>query len=412
MTIKRCGSGWLIDVRVPTEDGRSCRLRRKVFGSRRKAEQWAWDIVNAARVGRLILPAAEADEAERPRQLAFETFAWEWFETYAKPNNKPSEVVGKESTLRVHLIPFFGNLDMRAFTALDVERYKAEKVKVVSPKTVNNHISVLKKMFNSALDWDLLDRNPIARVKKLRETDYEWHFLPREESERFLAALDARWLPLFATLLWTGLRLGEALALRHEDILWAQEKIVVRRSVYQGQFVAPKSGKSREVPMNSRLQAVLEAVPKGQGDLVFATAEGTLLDPANVKRPFFAALKRAGLPRLRIHDLRHSFASQLATAGVPIKVVQELLGHQSMAMTLRYAHLLPETRRDAVEVLVEPGPEAVQAPATEPPVTGSTTRASASEADVWQFLGRKWTVPDLEGRERPLSCGQKINEIN
>ncbi len=412
MTIKRHGSGWLIDVRVPTEDGRSCRLRRKVYGSRRKAEQWAGDIVNAARVGRLILPAAEADMPEGPRPLAFETFAWEWFETYAKPNNKPSEVVGKESTLRVHLIPFFGNLDLREFTARDVERYKVEKIKTLSPKTVNNHLAVLKKLFNSALDWDLLDRNPIARVKKLREAESEWHFLSREDSERFLASLDGRWRPLFATLLWTGLRLGEALALRREDILWDQEKIVVRRSVFRGQFGTPKSGKPREVPMNSRLKAVLKAAAHDRSELVFCTPQGGLLDPANVKRPFFAALKRAGLPRIRIHDLRHSFASQLAIAGVPIKVIQELLGHQSMTMTLRYAHLLPETRRDAVEVLVVPQPPVAAEPVGKPPVTESTPGAPASEADLWALLGRKWTVPGLEGKENPLSRGQEFNEIN
>lgn len=354
MKIWKDGDGWRIDLTVRI-DGRDCRIRRKVFGSRRKAEQWVADIRNAAKAGRLRAPDDPADAGkEVTRSLPFKGFAWEWFETYPKAaGNKPSEVTGKEGTLRNHLIPFFDNQDMRTFTIMEVDRYKAAKIdEGLNPKTVNNHIVVLKKIFNSAVDWGHMDRNPIAKAKKFKEEEYQNGWLNREESEAFLKMCDERWYPFFATLLWTGMRLGEALALRWEDIIWRSETIRVRRSVYQGQFGTPKSGKGRDIPMNSRLIEVLKSLRHLKGELVFSTADGKLLDPANVKRPFAAALKKAGLPQIRIHDLRHSFASQLVQRGVQLKAVQELLGHADIKMTMRYAHLAPSDRRNAVETLV------------------------------------------------------------
>lgn len=400
MTIQRHGSGWLIDIRVRTPDGRVSRLRRKVFGSRRKAVQWAEEIANAAKLGRLVRPAAPDEEG--PRQLPFAEFAWEWFETYAVANNKPSEVLGKRIVLRRHLVPFFGNRIMSEFSAQDAERYKAEKLKEISAKTVNNHLIVLKKIFNSAVEWGLLDKNPIARVKKLKTADYEWDFLTRSESEAFLAACEGRWFPFFATLLWTGMRLGEVLALRWDDINWRGGKLVVRRSLFHKQFVTPKSGKPREIPLNSRLTEVLKAHRHERGDLVFSTDDGKPLDPSNVKRPFQAALKKAGLRMIRIHDLRHSFASQLVMEGVPLRVVQELLGHASITMTLRYSHLAPESRREAVEVLVAKKPE------PEKPATAT----AGQDANPWGEMGRKWTVPGFSPSDERPGFGHNVNDFN
>lgn len=346
--------GWRIDLTV-TVNGRKFRIRQKVFGSRRKVEQWVAEIRNEAKAGRLKAPDDPASAGkEVEKTLAFGKFAWEWFQTYPKAaGNKPSEVTEKEGTLRNHLVPFFENKDMRQFTVLDVDRYKAAKIdQGYNPKTVNNHIVVLKKIFNSAVDWGRMDRNPIAKAKKFKEEEYQNRWLNREESEAFLKECDERWYPFFATLLWTGMRLGEALALRWEDIIWCSETIRVRRSVYQGQFGTPKSGKGRDIPMNSRLIEVLKGLRHLKGELVFSTADGKLLDPANVKRPFAVALKKAGLPQIRVHDLRHSFASQLVQRGVQLKAVQELLGHADIKMTLRYSHLAPSDRRNAVETLV------------------------------------------------------------
>lgn len=353
MKIEKDGDGWMIDLSIRRPDGGRYRIRRKVYGSRRDAAKWAAEIKNAGKVGRLIAPEdpMAPPDPEAPKPLPFDTFAWEWFETYVKANNKPSEVKGKEVILRRHLVPFFQNQDLRSIRALDVERFKATKLLDVSAKTVNNMLTCLKKLYSSALEWELIEKNPLARVKKMKTMDYEWDFLTREESDALLAALDEHWRPFFATAIYTGLRLGELLALKWDDLSWRSEKLLVRRSLYRKKFVAPKSGKSREVPMNSKLVALLRSSRHLKGDLVFSSQSGNPLDPSNVKKPFFAALKRAGLRKIRFHDLRHSFASQLVSASVPLKVVQELLGHASITMTLRYAHLAPGVTKSAVEVL-------------------------------------------------------------
>ena len=353
MKLEKDGDGWQLDLSIKRPGGGRSRIRRKVYGSRRDAQTWVNEIRNAAKKGTLVVPDAALEDDTTPKPLPFAETAWEWWNTYAKANNKPSEVKAKEVILRLHLIPFFGNQDIRSLRALDLERFKASKQLDVSPKTVNNMIICLKKLMNSLVEWEMLEKNPFGRVRKLRAMEFEWDFLTREESDALLQASDPRWRPFFAAAVWTGLRLGELLALRWDDINWRNDKLFVRRAIHRGIVGTPKSGKPREVPMNSKLALMLRELKlKSTCELVFASENNTFLDPSNIKRPYSKALRDAGLRSLRFHDLRHSFASQLVSAGVTLKVVQELLGHQSIQMTLRYAHLAPGVTKTAVEALV------------------------------------------------------------
>jgi integrase len=150
------------------------------------------------------------------------------------------------------------------------------------------------------------------------------------------------------------MRLGELLALQWDDINWKAGTIRVRRSLYNGQFVEPKTSRSvRMIGMSNRLAATLLehklAAPYSPFDLVFATPEGTPMDPANLRhRVFSDTFKRSKLRRFRIHDLRHTFASLLINQGENLKYVQAQLGHSSITTTVdRYGHLMPEAHRGA-----------------------------------------------------------------
>lgn len=177
-------------------------------------------------------------------------------------------------------------------------------------------------------------------------------FLTFEEEPRFIAAASDEWRPMVHTALKTGLRLGELLALKWEDVDLVSGKIVVRRTLWRSTEGSPKGGRSREVALGDDAVAVLKAHRHLRGPYVFCDEKGTRLSHRMVSNLVPRICKKAGLAkRLTMHDLRHSFASHLVMRGVTLKAVQELLGHTSIDMTLRYAHLSPDVKRDAVKLL-------------------------------------------------------------
>ena len=121
-----------------------------------------------------------------------------------------------------------------------------------------------------------------------------------------------------------------------------------------GQLGTPKSGHGRVIPMSSALAAALQAHRHLRGKLVFSKEDGSYLHRSRVKHPFWTCIQVAGVPKIRLHDLRHSFASQLVAKGIPLKGVQTLLGHADIRMTMRYAHLSPSETARYVEVLDAP----------------------------------------------------------
>jgi integrase len=149
----------------------------------------------------------------------------------------------------------------------------------------------------------------------------------------------------------TGLRLGELLALRKEDVDLVKGQIVVRQSVTRGIVTTPKSGKPREVDLGDEAITALKDARHLKGPLVFCGANGRMLSDVDCRRPLYDARRKAGLRHIGWHVLRHTFASHLAMRGASMKVVQELLGHATMDMTMRYAHLSPGVRREAVRLL-------------------------------------------------------------
>src|SRR5262245_11206063 len=147
------------------------------------------------------------------------------------------------------------------------------------------------------------------------------------------------------------MRQGEVFALRWQDVDLVAGRITVRQNVVRGVIGTPKSGKPREIPLGDNVLAALKAHRHLRGPLVFCDLDGDMLTDSELKNPLTHACKRAGLRPVGWHMLRHSFASHLAMRGATLRVIQELLGHASITMTMRYAHLAPEIARDAVRLL-------------------------------------------------------------
>ena len=333
--------------------------------------------------------AHEAGRAESPKPTRKErqkmpTLA-EWVDTYAAAvlTHKRSGKATLER-LRLHFTPFMpmrlDDPDMLKHVML----WRDSRLHAgIRPKTINRDISCLSACFGEAVARGIIEDSPLRRLRPLKEeNEIRVRFLSPSEEERLYAALEAReeriregrasanaWReergyatmtdlraapfadfvrPLVILLLNTGLRRGEALRLHWKDIDFERRMLTVTA---QGS----KTGKPRHVPMNSVLVDTLErwASMGTHEGLVFPNPAtgGTL---THFRRSWAGILKAAGIVDFRTHDTRHHFASRLVQAGVPLNTVRELLGHASLQMTMRYAHLAPEHGLAAVELLAMP----------------------------------------------------------
>lgn len=297
----------------------------------------------------------EVENDNTPEELTFTKFAIEFVTSYAKANNKPSEVESKEMILKRHLEPAFGELKLSEVTSRKIEAYKAAKLEVpLKAKTINNHLTVLHKMLDLATEWKLLAELPTIIWLKVPEAEFD--FLDFAEAGRLKVTGAGEWKVMIIVAMKTGLRLGELLALRWDDVDLVAGKLTVRRSVARGKIGTPKNGKTRDVDLSPETIAVLKAHRHLRGELVFCDLDGKLLTKGACKWPLWTACKKAGLRRIGWHVLRHTFASHLVMRGQPLKVVQELLGHATIEMTMRYSHLSPAMKREAVALLDLPAP--------------------------------------------------------
>jgi len=239
-----------------------------------------------------------------------------------------------ESKLRNHVIPRFGDRRLDSITAMDVTLYHGEVRRSHCAATANRHLALLSKLFRLAVDDGLVAENPCERVKQFKEENQRQRFLSTDELRRLLAAMEAESNKVAAAalqlLLLTGMRRQEALEARWEHVDLESGVLFLPRT---------KNGRGRYVPLNDEAKALLAAQPsRGASTWVFPGK-----DPAkplsNVTKPFLRILERAGIAHMRIHDLRHSFASLAVNAGASLYQVQHLLGHSSPAMAQRYSHL-------------------------------------------------------------------------
>ena len=234
----------------------------------------------------------------------------------------------------------FGNRPLGQITRTEIEAWRREKMARCRPATINRDLSRLRRMFSLAVEWELLEESPMAGIRFLRENNARTRYLSLEECQRLIASCMAPHIrAMVSVALHSGMRLGEILNLRWYDLDFSSGFILVRDS---------KNGESRHVPMDATLFALFRAYPHRLGtDLVFSSpAGGHIVD---VRTGFLNSCKRAGLIDLHFHDLRHKFASQFVMSGGDLYILKEILGHKSITMTQRYAHLSPTYKIKAID---------------------------------------------------------------
>jgi integrase len=269
---------------------------------------------------------------------------------------KRTTLMDYESYTRVHLLPAFGAHEVEAITIELIEEFiAAKRHEGKAVKSILNYLGLMHAMFAFAVRRGWCTRNPVALVEKPRGgRNLDIRFLDMQELEALLAATPAdergtTERALYLTAAMTGLRRGELLALRWQDIDWTAGVVRVRRNYTRGQFGTPKSHRSsRAVPLAQRVRDELglhheRSRFQAPADLVFPHPElGVVLDPAKLRKRFQAAARRAGLRPVRFHDLRHTFGTRMAAAGAPLRWIQEWLGHSDYRTTTLYADYAPD----------------------------------------------------------------------
>lgn len=225
-------------------------------------------------------------------------------------------------------------------TADDIEQFKAGLLaENLTPATVNRHLALLKTVFYLAIRNKKAASTPMRGVKLFRENNARVRYLTEEEEFRLFQQLPARYHPIVRIGLLTGLRASNLLGLRWRDVDLEAKVYMVPLS---------KSGEALRLPMHSQVQEILKGLPRNGAD-VFAETDGK--PPRDFTHTFTKAARSAGIQDLHFHDLRHTWASRMAMAGVDLLTIKELGGWKTIQMVQRYAHLSPDHKRQAIERL-------------------------------------------------------------
>lgn len=331
-----------------------------------------WTHTKAERELGKRLELVERDRWRKPERITFDGFARRFLDDYLPGRNlKPSTVsdygsiigIATDGTPARGLCEFFGGKELATIEPSDVDAYISHVTPRLSPKTVGNHLGLLRVMFRVARRWKLVVVNPVIDAERPRVEQAEMQVLSeaeiarlvtayRELQEEHREATEAEWWPLTRRLvevaLGTAMRRGELLALRWRDLEMLDNRVHVRESYVRGEFVSPKSRASRRtLTVGPRTAAAFDeqfraSRYRDDDSLVFChPILGTPLDPSKLSREFMRpALKRAKItkPFRPWHDLRHTALTHEAAAGNPAVYVQLKAGHSQGSITERYIH--------------------------------------------------------------------------
>ncbi len=278
--------------------------------------------------------------------------------------NRALEIRGRKKShrltvaadLRNHIVPFFEGNDLAKIKPEDVERYIAVKTRTLAVKTIRNHLNTMHSVFEIGLRRRWCVSNPVKLAERpvIRTNETRIQFLDQEELERLLStsfpedAFASIEPALYLTAAMTGLRQGELIGLRWRDVDLVARRVRVVSPYVRGEFGDPKSELSgRSVPLAERVANELAALRErsayaSDSSLVFCHPEsGHPLDRSKLTRRFKQAIGRAEVTEITFHELRHTFGTRMAAAGVPLRTLQHWMGHADAKTTQVYAHYQP-----------------------------------------------------------------------
>jgi integrase len=365
------GLAWYFLADVAPEGAKRKQVKRGGFATKSAAQEALTKLLAETNEGVYVPPS---------RQNVTE-FVGDWLAAIAS-TVRPSTLASYQRNLEQHVVPFIGNVPLRSLDAGQLNALYSQllaggrrdsKNGGLSPRTVRYVATILHRALKDAVRWRRIPVNPAAaadppRAKLVKESQPAMKVWAAAELVRFLIATSAsRYQPAWLTLATTGMRRGELLGLMWDDVDLLNGRLSIRRALvvidHVPQVGPTKTGKPRVIELDAATVAALKAWKSRQAQehllmgvgyqdtgLVFTHPDGRPYHPERFSREFDRAVERHGLERIRLHDLRHGWATMALEQGVHVKVVSERLGHSSVVITLdTYSHVSPAMASDAAE---------------------------------------------------------------
>ncbi len=282
------------------------------------------------------------------QDMPFDQLVDEFLESHSKVETKCYQ-----GDLRIGRVfkGYFGSRPISRITPYDIKSWRKHRADFITRRgtrikiaSLNRELAFLKAMFNMAVEWGWLQESPARKIRKLKGEVSRLRILTQEELTRLLNHADAYLKPIIITAVSTGMRKGEILNLKWQEVDFKNGFIRVSKS---------KNGKARDIPMSPYLSSMLRGLESSRlaGGYVFCHKSGERI--RDIYTVFDRARRRAGLKDFRFHDLRHTAASLFAAGGCDIVTLQYILGHSSIMMTQRYAHLIPGRLQRTSQIMEE-----------------------------------------------------------
>jgi len=329
MGVYRHHGKWFIDYYYQGK-----RIREKVGTNKRKAKKML-----AVRQGE-ILQGRFNLYAVKPTPL-FKDFSKEYLE-WAKVNHRSYDTM--DAPRVKSLLGFFRGKRLSQINEWLINQFKKKREEEVSKATVNRDLAVLSSIFSLSIKRGILRDHPMkgGKVRMYREESKPKWILSEDEEDRLLSVTSGWFKDMVIMAINTGMRQGELVNLKFEDIDLRNQIISVRNT---------KTGKDRHIPMTKRVYEVLRIRKENQGDTEYLFPKCKGKRPWNVRSAFVRACSKANLQGLRFHDLRHTFNTYLLTHGTDVATLQRLTGHSDLRMLMRYSHPSTEDTRRAIRTL-------------------------------------------------------------
>jgi integrase len=370
-------------TKVVTADGIRWRVRVNMVDpqtGRRKRPQRTYKTRREAEAGKIAwLAEIERGTAVTTSKMTLASYLDYWLETVARHRVRPTTLASYTQIIHNRIVPTLGTVPVQKLTPAQVQALYGRllengridgRTRGLSPRSVKYAHTVLRMALQDALKLGLVPRNVCDAAMPPKAGRPQVQYWDSEDVRRFLdVAHEDRDRALWVLALHTGMRRGEVLGVRWQDLDLDRALLRVRQSLVQSGgvlgFQEPKTSSSRRTialdetcvatlreQRNRQMVQRLEMGPLWHGqDLVFDTDLGMPLHPSNVNRRFVALIIRAGVPRIPFHGMRHTHATMLMKHGVNPKVVSERLGHATIAMTLStYSHVLPQMQEQAAAI--------------------------------------------------------------
>jgi integrase len=356
---------WQISIEGDSDPvtGKRNRKYKTVHGRKSKAEKVMAKMITKMEHGTYV----------EPSEMTVRDLLDQWLESYCKPNLQPRSYDSYKMICTKHL-DILGSVKLKNLKPIHIQNYQTKKLKELSSTTVQNHHHILSQALKYGIKMQLLENNPAEVITAPPREDVEMNYLNREDVKKALKAAEEKWIyPLLYVAINTGMRRGELLGLEWKNVDLENRKISVVQSLQRIRnkglkFKKPKTKSSkRMITISNEVVKVLKKLKQKQNklklryekyyskrDLVFSEhRESRALEPCNpfsVTRRWNRISEEIGRSEVRLHDLRHTHATLLLTAGVNPKVVQERLGHKKVTTTLdTYSHVTPTLQKEAAD---------------------------------------------------------------